>query len=346
MILLNIGVLALVAGLTWWLTGIDKTMGGESKRDRRLSRAVRCVAVLFLVAVFLGFAEQSSPGLAGIPVLLIVPVSIALVLRSSLSELFTHGLLRFLDPELRDARAADLKKSGRYLDTIAHLIRNGRRDEAIKLCEEFKRTGEVDLVTLETMLDYLGVKQERVRAQTPLELAGRLRAEGKTAAAEQSLKLLLAKNPADAGAAMMLIRLYAQDLHQPGKAMETLRTLEQQKHVSKDYLEFARGAITEWSRPGPEPDVATIMPDSLDEMLAKGFFGTAIEALEQRLKDQPDDFDLRLKLAEVHAVRCHHFSRAEKIIRQIETGPNFNPEQKALAGAKLKEWRETRWHRK
>ena len=34
-------VLAAVAGGTWWLTGIDKTPGGESKRNHHLTRALR-----------------------------------------------------------------------------------------------------------------------------------------------------------------------------------------------------------------------------------------------------------------------------------------------------------------
>ena len=50
MILVNIVVLAAVALLVWWLTGHDKNISGESKRDRHLSRAIRTVAVVFLMA--------------------------------------------------------------------------------------------------------------------------------------------------------------------------------------------------------------------------------------------------------------------------------------------------------
>ena len=340
-LLLNIGVLAFVAGGAWWLTGIDKTAGGESKRDRHLSRALRCVAVWFLAAVFVWFVEQPGMGFAGIPFLLIIPVSIALILRSSLSELFTQGFLRLVDPTLHDDRPLDPGKSRRYLDTIAHLIQNGRRDEAVKLCEELKSSGEVDIVTLETTLEFLGVKQERAQTPKPLVEAAGLRAQGKFAEAEQLLKSQLMKNPSETGAAMMLMRLYAQNLRQPGKAHEILQQLEKQPHVSASHLEFARRSIEEWSRPKSE-NTEAVMPaktESVDELLAQGFFGTAIEMLEEQSKARPQDFEIFLKLAEVHAVHCKNFQRAGKIIRQMETGANFSPQQVDLAQAKLKEWR-------
>src|ERR1017187_8999910 len=86
-ILLNIGVLALVAWGAWWLTGIDKTVSGESKSSHHFTRALRCIAVLFLAAVFIWFVEQPGMGYGGIPFLIIIPLSIAIVLRSAVSEL-------------------------------------------------------------------------------------------------------------------------------------------------------------------------------------------------------------------------------------------------------------------
>ncbi len=248
MIVLNIVVLALVAVGAWWLTGIDKTVSSESKRNRHLTRALRCVAVLFLAAVFVWFVEQPGMGFAGIPFLIIIPVSIALLLRSSVSELFTHGFLRFMDPALHDDRPLDPGKGRRYQDAIARLIQNGQRDEAIRFCEELKLSGEVDLVTLENTLEFLGVPQVNSKPENPLTQAAQLRAQGKFAETEKLLKSLLAKNPADADAAMMLMRLFAQDLRQPGRAHEVLRQLEKQPQVAASHVEFARRSIEEWSR--------------------------------------------------------------------------------------------------
>ena len=336
-ILLNILVLTPVALGTWWLTGIDKTPGGESKRDQYLFRALRCVAVVFLSAVF---GWSFDLGLGAIPFLLIIPVSIALLLRSSISELFAGGFLGLLDPALHDRREHDFKKARRYQDAIAHLIHNGRREQAIKLCEELKLSGEVDLATLEHTLEFLGVKQERAAAVSPLVAAGRLRTQGKFAEAEQLLKSLLLKNPADDGAAMLLMRLYAQDLRSPERAHEVLRALEKQPHARADYLEFARRSIVEWNQPSPPPLPAPVLPhpQSVDDLLAQGSYGTAVEMLKGQIKTQPDAFDLQLKLAEVYALHCKNLLSAEKIVRQMERTSNVNPEQIALARAKLAEW--------
>jgi protein involved in temperature-dependent protein secretion len=85
-------------------------------------------------------------------------------------------------------------------------------------------------------------------------------------------------------------------------------------------------------------EVAT-PPQTVDELLAQGFFGTAVELLEKKIKAQPQDFELRLKLAEVHAANCKNFQRAEKIIRQMGTDSSFSPQQIELARAKFKDWR-------
>jgi hypothetical protein len=245
-ILLNIGVLALVAVGGWWLTGIDKTAGGESKRGRHFFRALRCGVLVFLVWVFLRFMEGDL-GYGGVTVLLIIPVSIALLLRSSLSEMFTRGLLGMIDPNLHDHRELDTEAARRHRDEISRLIREGKTAEAIQLCETLKQSGELDEATLVVTLEFLGVKQERVKISNPLNDAARLRADGKFADAEKLLRSLLEKNPGDTGAAMMLMRLYALEWPQPGRAAEVLRALEKTPHVDAAHLEFARRSLDEWN---------------------------------------------------------------------------------------------------
>ena len=96
--------------------------------------------------------------------------------------------------------------------------------------------------------------------------------------------------------------------------------------------------------PGEYPGQKQIAvpPESIDELLAQGYFGTAIEILEQKIKEQPQDFDLRLTLAEVYARHCGDDLQAEKIVQQIEAHPAFSPEQKLSAWPKLEEWRKAR----
>jgi tetratricopeptide (TPR) repeat protein len=341
-IIANIAILALVAGGTWWLTGLEKTAGGDSMRDHPFNRALRCVAVVFLSAIFIWLLEAPRLGYGDIPILILIPLGIALVLRSALAEIPTLGILGLVDPALGDHRELDTGKTRRYQDTIAHLIHNGRRDEAIRLCEELKRTGEVDAAILENTLEFLGVKQQRGQAVNPLLAAGYLRKQGDFVAAEQLLQALLQKNPADEGAGIMLMRLYAEDLHQPERAQAVLQALENQRGVSASHLEFARRSIDEWSRAKPAATVPPPIPAHarpIEDLLAEGSLGTAVELLEEQARAKPGDFALQLRLAEVYAVHCKNFQRAQKIIRKLELTPNLDPQQVAQARAKLDEWR-------
>jgi hypothetical protein len=145
-------------------------------------------------------------------------------------------------------------------------------------------------------------------------------------------------------AAMMLMRIYTQDLRHPHKAREILRALEKQTHISPAHVEFARRSIAEWSQGKPKPEKVVAPPESIDELLTQGYFGTAIEVLEQKIEEQPRDLDLRLKLAEVYGRHCGDVDRAGKIVRQIETSPGFTPEQIQNARTKLEEWRKTGPH--
>jgi len=349
-ILINIGVLAVIAGATWFLTGLDKTSGGESKRGHHLTRALRCVAILFLAAFLLLLLEQRNLSPGDLPLIILCPIIMALILRSSVTELFTQGCLGLLDPAFRDQRPLDLHQTRRYQDTIAHLIHTGQQADAIKLCEQLKQSGELDRSILEHTLEFLGVKQSHPAHTPPLVEAARLRAEGKFSAAERLLQSLLEKNRADEGAAIMLMRLYTQDLRQPERALDVLHALEKQPLVSRDHLDFARRSLDEWSRPhsepagpaGPaDPDIPAplALPPTVDNLIAQRSLGTAVELLEEQIQARPDDFSLRMKLAEVHAVHCKNLRRAENIIQQLRGTGSFTPQQAAWAQAQLKQWR-------
>jgi len=339
---IKIAILALISAGTWFLTGLDQTVAGASKRSHHFTRALRTVAVTFLMMVYIWFV-CSDPGLGAIPLLIIIPPAVALLLRSAVAEVFTHGVLRFIDPQLHDQREFDPKKVQRYQDVIAHLIHHGRREEAIKLCEELKESGAVDLVPLESTLEFLGVKQERAPVK-PLTRADHLRAEKKFAEAEQLLKSLLRANPVDTPAALMLMRIYAEDLRQPDQAWAVLHALEKRRQVRAEHLEFARRSIVEWSHPARQPQPPPLPPrpaESVDELLAQGSFGIAVERLEAQIQAQPKDPAWRLKLAEVYAVNCHNPLRAEKVLREVERLAIATPEQLATAHAKLRGQHET-----
>jgi tetratricopeptide (TPR) repeat protein len=339
MTLITFSALAAVGLFIWWLTGRDKSYSGESKQGRHFARILRALAVVFLLWLML---------VGGVVVLLFAPLAIALVLRSSISEICAGGFLRMVDPAFYDGRELDLKLPQRHRDNIAYLIHHGKRAEAIKLCEELKRSGELDETTLADALEFLGVKQNRVALERPLNRAARLRAEGNYLEAEQLLKSLLVKNPADTGAAMLLMRLYAGDFQQPSRAGEVLRVWESQKHVEPAQIEFARRSLDDWSRMKREEiqNFPSSAPESVDELLAQRHYGTAIERLEEAIRATPGDFALRLKLAEIHALYCDDLTAAGKVIRRLETEKIFNAEQLEMAAGELKKWREARGQRK
>jgi tetratricopeptide (TPR) repeat protein len=336
----NIIVLTFAAIFFWWLSGYDLKLTGENEKADRTRRGMRCGLTLLLVEpAFWGVwqywrNDDRAAGLLYVAMML----PLALIWAGCISELSARGFNWLIDPE--DKREFDPNKGLRDLDAIASLVKNGRKEAAIQLCNELKESGDASVAAMETMLEHLGVKQDSVRKSAPLNEAGRLRSQGKFAEAEAILKSLLLENPANVDAAMMLIRLYAQELRRTDQAMEVLRALEQQPYVSSGHVEFARRSIHDWSRGKSTPEKVEAQPESVDELLAQRYFGTAVEILEQKTGEQPQDFDLWMKFAEVYAVHCGNVGRAEKIVRRIETNPAFSPEQIQVAKTRLKEWRE------
>jgi tetratricopeptide (TPR) repeat protein len=342
--LANMVVLTLAAVGSWWLSGYDAKLTGANEQEDFIRRAIRCGITLFLVELafwnlwrYWRYNDQGS----GILYLFIMLPLVA-IWCGCISELVSEGFHWLIDPG--DHREFDPHPGRHDLDTIASLIQDGRKEEAIQLCQRLKESGDVNILTLETMLEHLGVKPDNVKKSRPLTESDRLRSRGKLNEAEALLNSLLAENPSNVDAALMLMRLYAQDMHRSDKASEVLRSLETQPNVPSAPIEFARRSIDEWSNPTPKKSVVEVQPESIDELVARKYFGTAIEILERKIKEQPQAFDLWLKLAEVHGQHCGNVKRAEKIVQQIEANAAFSPKQIQLAKVKLKEWEEAGLH--
>jgi hypothetical protein len=331
MILVNI-ILVMLAGLSlWWLSGFDSRVTGENKKADLIRRILRCVATFFLATIFF-----SEPSILGI---LILPVSIGLLWCGCLAELFSRGFHRLIDSE--DRREFDPHQSARNLDMVASLLKSGRHEEAAQLCERLKKSGDANILVLETMLARSGIQFDSGRKPKPLVEAHQLHSEGKFTGAETVLKSLLLENQSNVDAALMLMRLYVRDLRRSDKAAEVLRLLEKQPHIPSAHLEYARRSIVEWGQRKSAP-AAEVLPESVDELLACGYLGTAIEILERKIKEQPKDFGLWLKLAEAHGLHSGNLQRAGKIVQQIESNRDFSAEQIQLAKARLEEWREAK----
>lgn len=338
-ILINILVLAVLTVAIWFLTGFEKTFSGESLRDHHFARMLRTGVVMFLIAFGLIIAEDRQSGYIGVGYLLVVPMGIAVLLRGCITEIFAGAFLRMADPMMSDKGPFDPKKSQRYMDTVAHLARTGQRDQAIKLCEEFKRTGEVDQTTVDNMLEFLGVQQDHSRVRDPIAQARQLRAEGRFAEAEQSLRAMFVKKPDNFEAALLLIRIYMENLQQPAKAQEILTQLEAQRHISPALLDIARNTIQQGCPP-LDAAAEAAHPKTVEEALARGGVGTAIAMLEEQIKQDPKDFSVRLQLMELQAKRCNNIPRAEKILKELENSSLFTPQQTGEARAQLRQWRE------
>jgi tetratricopeptide (TPR) repeat protein len=320
------------AAALWWVSGFDPRVMGENKRADLIRRGIRCGLTLLLLAMLFSLPRS----ILAAPWLFLIVGMLTLVWAGCLTEMGARCFHHLIDPE--DRREFDPKQSDQNLDTVASLLKSGRHEEAAQLCERLKKSGDANILVLETMLARAGIRQEEFTAPRPLVEAHQLRSEGKFDEAETVLKSLLAENPSNLDAGLMLMRLYVQDLRRSDKAAEVLRSLESQPHIPSAHLEFARRSIHEWGRRKTKP-ADDVPPESVDELLAAGHLGTAVETLEQKLAAQPDDFDLWLKLAEAHGLHSGNLHRAEKIVWKIESHSAFSPEQIALAKARLAEWR-------
>src|SRR5882672_8837807 len=312
---------------------------------------MRCGATLLLMAA----------GLASPWIMIAVTVLIAVIWAGCVSELFARGFHRLVEPQ--DTAQFDPKQNARDLDNLAMLVQSGRNDEAIELCKELNESGEASTLAIEAVLFQLYSRMfaaDSVHNSPPLSEAQRLRAQGNPGAAASRLDSLLQKEPDNLGAVFLAAKIYALDLKRPEKADALLRTLGQQPHVPPVFVEYARRSIQEWSGLVPPtekptegvesllvnrgdskcPDKATGPgKESVDELLAGGNLATAVEILESQIKDQPENLNLWLKLAETHGVYCRNLNLAGKIIRRIEANPKFTQAEIQLAKSKLKEWR-------
>jgi tetratricopeptide (TPR) repeat protein len=332
---LKIILLLAAAVIAWWLSGFDSRVTGENKKADLIRRGIRCGLTILLLAILVSLPYS----IASAPPMFLIAGLMAITWAGCLTELGARCIHRLFDPE--DKREFDPHQSARNLDMVASLLKSGRHEEAAQLCERLKRSGDANILVLETMLARSGIQFDNGRKPKPLVEAHRLRSEGKFTEAETVLKSLLAENPSNVDAALMLMRLYSRDLRRSDKAAEILRALEKQPHIPSAHIEYARRSIHEWGQRKSAP-AAEVLPESMDELLACGYLGTATEILERKIKEQPKDFDLWLKLAEAHGLHSGNVQRAEKIVLKIEADPGFSPEQIQIAKARLEEWREAK----
>lgn len=259
-----------------------------------------------------------------------------------------------LDPV--DDRPFDLKDAERSMDQLAALIQQGKNSEALRLCTVLEKSSSVSRQALETLVYRL--YQEQLDSKSPfLSDIRRWREQKDFVKAESELQQLLTRQPDNWAATLLLARLYAEDMGQPNRALALIQPTKKRSPLPPQFLSLARQSITEWSEAASnreqmersseqgslhgesEPAARKI---SIDELLNTGQLVTAIEHLENALKEQPEDAGLWLKLAEVYAVYCFDEAKSAKVIRQMAAAGKFTVEVMDSARAKLREWQSVR----
>jgi hypothetical protein len=239
-------VLPLAAALAWWLSGYDSGLAGDDRAADLLRRVIRCGLTVLMVAA--GGAGLLQGGVVGGWLFLIITLLLAISWTGCLSELFAGGFHRLVDAE--DKREFDPIQTTRDLDRLARLVENHRNDEAIALCEQLKESGEASALAIETVLFQLYRRMfdtDHGSNSPPLAEARQLRWQRRFAEAEARLDSLLKREPENVAAALMLMRVYAQDLLRPDKADELLHTFSQRPHVPPAFIQYARRCLAEWS---------------------------------------------------------------------------------------------------
>lgn len=174
-ILTNIVVQGLVAAAAWWLSGFDSKLSSDNTKGDIFRRVLRCVITLLLVEISFWAIWQSAfyhDRVSGF-VYIATALPLAIMWCGCLSNLLAHGFQSLIDSN--DKRGFDPNQETRILDSIGQLIRSGRKEEAIRICEALKASGEVSPTSLEFFLGHLGVAQAGGGIAKPLADAERLR---------------------------------------------------------------------------------------------------------------------------------------------------------------------------
>jgi len=337
-------LLVIAAIFFWWLAGYDVRVTGENRFQDYRRRTVRSLITLGLIQIAWINAwawRETSNRINGL-MFVAAMMPLAFIWAGCLSELLTRWFCSLID--FGDNQKSGSQTDAPNLDEVASLIRSGRKREAIQLCQKLRKSGDAGVLIVETMLAHLGVQEPNRRPSKPLVEAGHLGTQGKFKQAAALLNSLLAKEPANADAAFMLVRIYAKDLRRPRRARRAFRHFLSHSNLSTALIDYMDSSIHDWSRATPPTEACSSAPapdvQSIDEMLAQGRFGTVVDILEQKLMQQPGNFDLWMKYAETHGRYCSNFQRAEKIVQKIEANPGFSAEQMELARTTLSQWRQ------
>jgi tetratricopeptide (TPR) repeat protein len=133
------------------------------------------------------------------------------------------------------------------------------------------------------------------------------------------------------------LRTSVKDWHAQPDASTALPSLKKPQRTNKLVLSAPRITQIQPIAPVPTSYTATedlprqkkpmyitgLSPDIAD-LVTESRFGTAVEILEDRIRKNPEDLDLRLELMHVQTNCCGYFSSGERVLKTILASRNFS----------------------
>ena len=236
MILADVVFVAIGTALAWWISGYDTRVTGEDEHADIMRRVIRCGITLVLLAM------ATISGFGAIFIFLALGIFWA----GCGAEFVSQQFHKLIDPE--DKRAFDPKETERKLDHLAQLIREHKTTEALDLCQKLEESGEVSPLTLEATTHRLYQETlDSIPTLEPLSEIRRLCERKQFDQAELLLKQLLAGQPKNWAAMLLLMRIYAEGLSQPEKAFAWFQPANKRPQLHPIFVKYARQSIKEWS---------------------------------------------------------------------------------------------------
>ncbi|MGP8235693.1 MAG: hypothetical protein ACLQVW_09805 [Limisphaerales bacterium] len=175
-----------------------------------------------------------------------------------------HGLVRKASHAARRALKNDsrtfplwlfaMETAALYCDDLREAERLARRlhrcdniteDQKVFAVQELKGWAAAQGVNVD--LTRFTCRRSPLRQGKELREADHLREAGCFREAESKLLHLRRQDSDDFAAALLLLRIYTQDLRRRDKAEDLLRQLSKQPYASEAFLEFARRSLDEWA---------------------------------------------------------------------------------------------------
>lgn len=340
--------IGIIMAMAWPLSAYDSRVTGEDPKADFLRRLTRC-------SITLGVLLMS---LAAGPIRGYIFLAIGIGWASCGAEFGSRQIHKLFDPE--DKRDFDPKHAERGLEMLSKLVHEGHTRQALDWAQTLLRNAEASPDAVEAMVNHVYLDLlESTSSGAGFAEVQQLRQLGQFTEAETRLNEMIAAQPDNAAAMLLLMRMYSEDLNEPGRALALLQPAEKQPRLHPALVKYARKSIDQWSSAAFSKAAAervsasaastvTTAPAaielSVDELLNLGQRARAIQRLERMIVEEPENFDAWLKLAEAHAVYCADLTQAGKVVRAMEVSGRFAPEQITEAKAKLKEWQMARPH--